>query len=64
MSFVGVFALIIIAAFLILVLYCAIAVNHPQTKDEDALRFKQDCEEFDKYIEEKRKKKLEKANKR
>ena len=50
MSFVGVFALIIIAAFLILVLYCAIAVNHPRTKDEDALRFKQDCEEFDKYV--------------
>lgn len=64
MSFVGTIALIIVAVLLALILYCAIAVNRPRTKEEEALRFKQDCEEFDKYIAEKNKKNLEKANKR
>ena len=56
MSFVGIIALIIVAVLLAFILYCAIAVNHPRTKDEEALRFKQDCEAFDKYMEEKHKK--------
>lgn len=56
MSFVGTIALIIVAVLLTLILYCAIAVNHPRTKKEEELRFKQDCEEFDKYVAGKRKK--------
>lgn len=64
MSFVGTIALIIVAVLLLLAAYCMVAINRPMTKEEEAAKFKQDCEEFDKYIEEKRKKKLEKANKR
>lgn len=56
MSFWGAIALIIVVVLLAFILYCAIAVNHPRTKDEEALRFKRDCEDFDKYMEEKRKK--------
>lgn len=54
----------LIAVFSSFVFYCAIAINAPRTKAEFDYRLKQDCAEFDKYIEEKRKKKLEKANKR
>lgn len=56
MSFVGTIVLIIVAVLLVLILYCAIAVNRPRTKEEEALRFRQDCEEFDKYMAGKRKK--------
>ena len=54
MSFVGVFALIIIAAFLLLAAYCMVAINRPMTKEEEAAKFKQDCEDFDKYMGNKR----------
>lgn len=56
--------IILIAVFSSFVLYCAIAINAPRTKAEFDYRLKQDCAEFDKYVEEKRKKKLEKANER
>lgn len=50
--------------FITFILYCSVAINAPRTKAEFDYRFKQDCAEFDKYVEEKRKKKLEKANER
>ena len=56
MSAVGIITLIIIAAFLALAIYCMVAINHPITKKEDMAKFKQDCEDFDKYMEEKHKK--------
>ena len=55
MSFAGLIALVIIFGFLILFAFSLVAINRPQTKEEDALRFKQDCESFDKYMEDKRK---------
>ena len=55
---------ILFGIFSCFVLYCAVVINAPRTKEEFGYRLKQDCAEFDKYIEEKRKKKLEKANKR
>ena len=57
MSVVGVIALVIIAAFLILAVYCMVAINRPMTKEEEAAKFKQDCEDFDKYVGNKRKEK-------
>lgn len=56
MSFIGIVALVIIGAFLLLAIFSAIAINRPRTKEEEAIRFRQDCEEFDKYMESKRKK--------
>lgn len=56
MSVAGVIALIIIAAFLVLSFYCMVAINRPRTKEEEALRFKQDCEKFDEYMASKNKK--------
>ena len=52
---VGVVAIIVIIGFMCLAVFCALAINRPRTKDEEALRFRQDCEEFDKYMEDKRK---------
>lgn len=56
MSFMGIFALVVIAGFLALAVFSAIAINRPRTKGEEAIRFKQDCEEFDKYMASKKKK--------
>ena len=56
MSVVGVIALVIIFALLVLTLYCVVAINRPTTKKEVMARFKQDCEDFDEYMEEKHKK--------
>lgn len=43
--------IILIAVFSSFVFYCAIAINAPRTKAEFDYRFKQDCAEFDKYVE-------------
>ena len=56
MTAIGVVVLIIILGFLGVVAWCSLAINRPRTKGEEALRFKRDCEDFDKYMEEKRKK--------
>lgn len=55
---------ILFGIFSCFVLYCAVAINVPRTKEESDFRFKQDCKEFDKYMEQRRKKKLGKENKR
>ena len=54
MSFVGTIALIIVAVLLLLAAYCMVAINRPMTKEEEAAKFKQDCEDFDKYMGNKR----------
>lgn len=56
MSVVGIIVIIIIAELLFLTVFSLIAINYPRTKEEEDLRFKQDCEEFDKYIADKREK--------